>query len=216
MYNILIIDDDVDILILLRKILEKNNYTVTTLKYLEDYSYKFFSAYDLILLDIMLENTDGYTICQEIRKVSNVPILFLTAKNMEEDIIKGFKIGGDDYITKPFRIEPLLARIESHIRREQRNKINKNIKKIGKVTFLFEEKKVEINEKEINLTYNEYYICELLALNCNKVFSKQEIYNNIYNLNSDTLITSIHEYIYIKLEKNLELKKLIQLKQYGE
>lgn len=115
---------------------------------------------------------------------------------MEEDIIKGFKIGADDYITKPFSIEPLLARIESHIRREQRNKINKNIKEIGSLTFLFEERKIEFENKVISLTASEYCICELLALNCNKVFNREEIYNNLYSIDSDTLITSIHEYIY--------------------
>lgn len=211
MYSILIIDDDIDILMLLKKILEKNNYKVTAIRDLYDYSYNFFSNYDLILLDIMLENTDGYSICKEIRKICSVPIVFLTAKNMEEDIIKGFKIGADDYITKPFSIEPLLARIESHIRREQRNKINKNVKKIGLVKFLFEEKKVEVESKLVSLTSNEYCICELLALNCNKVFSKEEIYNNLYNIDSDTLITSIHEYIY-QIRKKFSLYNINPIK----
>lgn len=212
MKNILIIDDDMDILILLKKIFERNNYKVTILKEIEEFDKKYFECFDLILLDIIMVNIDGYYICEKIRAISNIPILFLTAKNMEEDIIKGFKIGADDYITKPFSIPQLLARVEANIKRTIRyNSEKNNIVMIGRLTFLFNEKRIEVDNKPLQLTPNEYYICELLASNFNRVFTKEEIYETIYNLDSDTLINSIHEYIY-QIRKKFKIYNINPIK----
>ena len=137
-YKILVIDDDETILRLIKNILQLNDYEVITRNGIEEVNICEFVDFDLILLDIMMP-LDGITICNEIREQIKVPILFITAKDMEEDLVNGLLAGADDYITKPFSVKEFLARIKMHLRREERNRQNgKQLKLINPKNVIIE------------------------------------------------------------------------------
>lgn len=117
MIEILVIDDDRGILEVMRKALSRENYRVTALDDPLKVNEKDLARYQLILLDVMMPGIDGFELCRKIRDRVDCPILFLTAKNEEKDVMEGLGIGGDDYITKPFGIGELRARVAAHIRR---------------------------------------------------------------------------------------------------
>ena len=121
-----------------------------------------YANYDLILLDVMMPDIDGFTLCRKIRDLVDSPILFLTAKTMEEDLIEGLAIGGDDYITKPFGLGELRSRVAAHLRRDQREKHHHFI--CSGYTFNLSAKEVYIGENLVPLTKSEYEISEFLAL----------------------------------------------------
>lgn len=122
-YKILVVDDDFEILKLMTNIFEMQNYAVTTYQVVNSsIDINDFMGFDLILLDVMMPNVDGMALCQEIRHRIATPIIFVSAKDSEEDIISGLKLGGDDYITKPFSIKQLVAKVEAHLKREERLK----------------------------------------------------------------------------------------------
>ena len=122
MARILAIDDDKAILVLIRNALQKEGHTVTCCSQITSNIEEQIHSYDLILLDVMMPGTDGFTFCREIRDHVDCPILFLTAKSLEADVDFGFSLGADDYIKKPFSIVELRARVNAHLRREQREK----------------------------------------------------------------------------------------------
>ncbi len=170
MTRILAVDDDERILKLIRNALAKEGYDVAIesdpLKLRE---FKL-TDYQLILLDVMMPGIDGFALCEEIRDRVDCPILFLTAKTKEADLMKGLGVGGDDYITKPFGIGELRARVAAHLRRETREK--KHVVSVGGIQFYLKEKKVRYEGRELGFTKSEYAICEYLALNHGQVFSK--------------------------------------------
>ncbi|MEX2784360.1 response regulator transcription factor [Streptococcus sp. H49] len=202
MYKILIVDDDKEILKMMRIALEMKNYMVTTYSSVSlPLNTNDFRGYDLILLDIMMSNIEGTEICQRIRNEISTPIIFVSAKDTEEDIVNGLGIGGDDYITKPFSLKQLTAKVEANIKREERNKqaVNdfSNIRRdIGAVTFYLEERSIYVNGQTVPLTSREYNILELLSRRTSKVYTREEIYNEVYDEYADALFRSISEYIY--------------------
>lgn len=194
-YKILVIDDDPSILRLIKNVLSDSKFEVTTRESIQDINICDFTGFDLILLDIMMQ-VSGLDICSFIRESIDVPIIFITAKDMEEDIINGIKVGADDYIVKPFRIKEFLARVEMHLRREERNNKISKILTIGKIKIDEDLGNVYIDEDEIRLTKREFLIFHLLASNPCKTFSLDEIYDRVYPLSSDTQFRSVAEYIY--------------------
>ncbi|MDR2976536.1 MAG: response regulator transcription factor [Streptococcaceae bacterium] len=202
MYKILAIDDDEEILKLLRTVLEMKNYQVTTRqKVFLPLRISDFEAFDLILLDIMMPNVDGREICRSIRKQISTPIIFVSAKDQENEIIEGLTIGGDDYITKPFSIRQLSAKVEAHLRREERSKravqeFEQPLRHLGPVTFYLENRQVYINGQLVALTSREYDILELLSRRPNKIYSREEIYDKVYSQEANALFRSISEYVY--------------------
>ncbi len=118
MTNILVVDDDSGILALVKKVLEKEGYTVTATGDSAQVQNMDLKPYQLILLDVMMPGLDGFSLCERIRERADCPILFLTAKTEEQDLVRGLGAGGDDYITKPFGIGELRARVAAHLRRE--------------------------------------------------------------------------------------------------
>lgn len=199
MIKILAVDDEEHILRLIKNALSKEGYQVTTISDpLEIQSLKL-SEYQLILLDVMMSGKDGFALCEEIRDVVDCPILFLTAKTNEADIMKGLGIGGDDYITKPFGIGELRARVAAHLRRETREK--KQAVSVGGVQFLLKAKKVRYQDVEIDFTKSEYAICEYLALNHGQVFSKDRIYEHVFGYDKESDNSVITEHI-----KNIRAK----------
>ena len=123
--KLLIVDDEADIRILLKEYLELEGYQVLVAANAKEAEKALAKEPDLILLDINMPGTDGLLWCEQIRNFLQIPILFLSARTEEEDKIKGFKAGGDDYILKPFSMEELSARIEAHLRREERKEQGK-------------------------------------------------------------------------------------------
>lgn len=199
MIEILAIDDDRGILEVIRKALLREGYGVTVLDDPLQLDYARLAKYQLILLDVMMPGTDGFELCRKIRDKVDCPILFLTAKTGENDLIKGLGVGGDDYITKPFGIGELRARVAAHLRREGREK--KHAVCIGEVSFLMQEKKIYCRDTEIGLTKGEYTICEYLALNHGQVFSKERILEHVFGFDGESSSSAITEHI-----KNIRAK----------
>ena len=194
-YKILAIDDDEKILRLIGNALEANNFHVETRKNIEEINICDFTGFDLILLDVMMP-ISGLEICRSIRPQIATPILFLTAKDFEEDLLKGIQAGADDYITKPFSIKELIARIQMHLRREERSHNASKEEKVSNITFYRDSQEVYYQSKRISLTKREFDLLYLLAKNKNRIFSIEELYNYLYPVDSDAQLRSITEYIY--------------------
>ncbi|MBE0336509.1 response regulator transcription factor [Paenibacillus sp. 23TSA30-6] len=194
MASILAIDDDIDILILIKNILQRDQHLVYTHHMVKELPLEAFLGYDLILLDVMMPDLDGFELCKKIRKVVECPIVFLTAKVGEEAIVNGLMIGGDDYITKPFGVHELSARISAHLRRENREKHPARML-ISGITFDFGVKEISVQEIKIPLTKNEYKICEFLAKNKGRIFTREEIYDEVYGLDGCAQFATITEFI---------------------
>lgn len=199
MAKILAVDDDKQILKLIRNALSKEGYDVTVLSDPTGFRRLRLADYQLILLDVMMPGMDGFAVCEEIRDLVDCPILFLTAKTKEADIMRGLGLGGDDYITKPFGIGELRARVEAHLRRETREK--KHVVSVGSVQFCLREKKVRYGETELELTRSEYAICEYLGMNHGQVFSKERIYEHVFGYEKESDSSVITEHV-----KNIRAK----------
>ncbi|KFX60087.1 response regulator transcription factor [Clostridium botulinum] len=187
--KILIVDDEIEILKLLETVLKKEGFNnVYTAKTLKEGLAEFNRVKpELVILDIMLPDGDGYEICKDIRNKSNVPILFLSAKTEELDKILGFAIGGDDYITKPFSPKEVAFRVKAHLRRVNYNNENLNennteekIIKFG--PYVLNESRAELikNGKTIELTAKELKILSLLAHNQNQIISKEKLWDKVW------------------------------------
>lgn len=194
-YKILAIDDDEKILRLIENTLKVNNFDVETRKNIEEINICDFTGFDLILLDVMMP-ISGLEICRSIRSQITTPILFLTAKDFEEDLLKGIQAGADDYITKPFSIKELIARIQMHLRREERSHDSSKEEMNSDITFYRDRQEVYYQSKRISLTKREFDLLYLLAKNENRIFTIEELYNYLYPVSSDAQLRSITEYIY--------------------
>lgn len=199
MCRILAVDDDKGILAVIRKALEKEGYLVDTLDDPEKIDPERLSGYQLILLDVMMPGTDGFTVCRKIREQVDCPIIFVTAKTEEGDLITGFGLGADDYIRKPFGLGELRARVAAHLRRENREK--KHRITLGDLEFSLQAKEIYCQGQQILLTKSEYSICEYLALNRGQVFSKERIYEHVFGYDGESDSSTITEHI-----KNIRAK----------
>lgn len=139
-------------------------------------------SYDIVLLDIMLPKLSGFEVCQNVREFSDVPIIMLTAKGDDMDIVLGFDYGADDYITKPFNILEVKARIKAVLKRISAGSAGAkvNIIESGDMVIDCESRRVHIAGKEINLTAKEFDLIELLALNKNKVYSRESLLSIVW------------------------------------
>lgn len=192
MAHILVIDDEIAMLQLIKRVLEKDSHFVTIHSNTQTLLEMNFSKYDLILLDIMMPELDGYDVCSQIRNRVDCPILFLTAKTQETDVIRGLALGADDYITKPFGTGELRARVAAHLRRDLRER--KNSFFISGVIFNLSAKEAEVQTQKIPFTKSEYEICEYLALHHGQVFTREQIYEAVFGFNgeSDSSVISTH------------------------
>ena len=200
--KILAIDDEHNILILIRNALKKDGHEVIGVSNPKEINFNEIKKYDLILLDVMMPEIDGFTLCEEIREITDAPIIFLTAKTLEEDVLQGLSIGGDDYLLKPFNINELRARIGAHLRREKREK--KNAMLVSGVFINLSSKEIFVEDRKIDFTKTEYGVCEILAKNRGQVFTKEQIYVAIfgYDGESDSATIAVHiKNIRMKFEK---------------
>ena len=198
MAKVLVVDDEKLIVKGIRFSLEQDNFEVDcaydgeeALKLARE------NAYDMILLDVMLPKYTGFEVCQQIREFSDVPIIMLTAKGEDMDKILGLEYGADDYITKPFNILEVKARIKAIMRRVgKKNGESSNDKVIVKRDMKIdcESRRVVIGEKEINLTAKEFDLLELLAMNPNKVYSRENLLNIVwgYEYPGDARTVDVH------------------------
>ncbi len=193
MAHILAIDDDEAMLVLIKNTLRKDGHQVTCVSRITQTLRDNLASYDLILLDVMMPDTDGFTFCREIRMITDCPILFLTAKSLEEDVSFGLGIGADDYIRKPFSIIELRARINAHLRREQREKTQSF--GVGNVRFFLTRKEVWAAGQKLSFTKSEFEISLLLAKNHGQIYSKEQIYENVFGYDKDGDLSAITEHI---------------------
>lgn len=199
MARILAVDDDKDILALIKNTLLLDGH-VTTLAVLPEKVVEMkLSSFDIILLDVMMPGLDGFTLCEMIRNKTDCPILFLTAKIMEEDIMYGLSVGGDDYIRKPFGTGELRARVNAHLRREIRER--RTTLNFGNIIFNISGKEMTIHNEKVSLTKSEYRICEFLARNSGQVFSKEKIYESVFGYDGESDSSAITEHV-----KNIRFK----------
>lgn len=178
--KILIVEDDKDILELMAEFLQAKNYIVDTATNGVECIKKFKeSEYDMIILDVMMPNLDGYTTCKIIRNTSNIPIIFLTALTDESDQIKGFELGCDDYITKPFSFNLLVKRVEAVLKRSQNE--NKN------TSLDFEDMSLDLNtytikvqDRVVELTLKEFNILKELIEKYPQVITRETLLDSIW------------------------------------
>lgn len=190
MKNILIIEDDQVIVEVVKDYLVSNGFMVE-IAASGDIGLKraIEEDYDLIILDLMLPNMDGFEICKSIRKKKNIPILMVSAKKEEIDKIRGLGLGADDYMTKPFSVGELVARVKAHLTRYDRltadNRINRRDEiRIRGIHIDKLSRKVFVNEIEISFTSKEYDLLLFLAKHPNRVFSKDELFEKIWGMDA--------------------------------
>lgn len=193
--KILIADDETDIVVMLSQFFQGKGYRiltatngVETLKQVENNP-------DIILLDINMPGMDGLEVCQRIRDYVSCPILFLTARIEDADKVKGFSVGGDDYIVKPFSLVELEARVKAHLRRETRHSFNTQIKLIDELTIDYVERCIFYKGNKISLTKKEFDIVELLSVNSGQVFDRERIYEKIWGYDSEGDSSVVAEHI---------------------
>lgn len=184
MANILAVDDEKAILMMIKKILNGDGHQVTTISNPQEMKNLKLCAYDLILLDVMMPETDGFTLCREIRCLVDCPILFLTAKTEENSLVNGLEAGADDYINKPFGKMELRARVAAHLRREHRERAARL--SFSNCYFNLSAKQLVVGETRVPLTKSEYQICEYLARNAGQVFSREQIYEKVFGYDGES------------------------------
>src|SRR5574344_605088 len=211
--RILLCEDDENLGMLLREYVQAKGY-ICDLFGDGDAGYKAYlkGRYDFCILDVMMPKKDGFTMAQEIRSInSDIPIIFLTAKSLKEDILEGFKIGGDDYITKPFSMEELTFRIEAILRRV-RGKKNKesSVYKLGKFTFDTQKQILSKDGNSTKLTTKESELLGLLCAHANEIlqrdFALKTIWidDNYFNARSmDVYITKLRKHL--KDDESIEI-----------
>lgn len=209
MDKILIIEDDETICLGLKYYLEQEGFKVIT-TYKKDEVLEIIKDTSIVLLDINLPNINGFDLFKEIKKVKDVPIIFLTANDLEVSIVRGLDMGADDYITKPFKTRELLSRIKNVLRR---NKSNSNIINIGNIVIDLNQAKVFKNGIDTLLTSLEYKILLTLALNPDTIFSHEKLLADIWDVNEeyvyDNTLTVYIKRIRDKIEDNPNNPKII-------
>lgn len=202
--SIFLVEDDLSFGSVLKSYLELNDYIVEWVddgKIALDTFRK--GSFDLCILDVMLPHVDGFTIADEIRKINtSVPVIFLTAKKLKEDVLKGYGVGGDDYITKPFDTDILLAKIKAIIARRDTGDREKDMYEIGIFTFNARLRILSAGGREYKLSPKEAQLLELLANNSNYLITREMALKKIWG--SDDYFTARSMDVYItKLRKYL-------------
>lgn len=200
--TIMIIDDEEQMRKLIRAFLEKEGYNVVeatdgvhALSLLDR------TSPQLLLVDVMMPYMDGFTFAREVKRTSSLPIIFLSAKGEEWDKIQGLKLGGDDYIVKPFLPGELLARVESVLRRSYQQKMKADILKVGPIIIDNEAHTVSINGQTLNLTLKEFGLLNTLVKNKGRVFTRDQLLRIVWGENHQSSERTVDTHI-----KTLRLK----------
>lgn len=216
--RILVVDDDKEICMLVEKYLNLNNYEVVK-AYNGQEALDIFTkeTFDMVITDVMMPKLDGIQLCKAIREKSDIPVLLLTAKSEDMDKVLGFKIGADDYITKPFSVYELSARVEAHLRRYGRMQhIQETPKEVvidlGYLKVDFGKLLILKDGEEIALTAKELEILKLLSEHPEQVFSKKQIFKSVWKEDyfDDNTVTVHIRRLRKKIEKDPDDPKLIK------
>lgn len=211
--NLLIVEDDITIRQGLKFYLEQENFNVIDVENAKDtINVINNNSIDLILLDVNLPDIDGFELFKEIKKIKDIPIIFLTANDLEVSVVRGLDMGADDYITKPFKARELVSRIKNVLRRVNNNQDN-NLIKIKDIVIDLKQAKVFKNNVDVMLTALEYKILITLALNPNTVFTREKILADIWDVNedyvNDNTLTVYIKRIREKIEDDITNPKII-------
>lgn len=192
--KILIIDDEEMILSMLKTCLQAEDFLVYTADSAKKALELLSAAPDLILLDINMPGMDGLEFCRHVREHISCPILFLTARVTERDVVTGLSAGGDDYITKPFRMEELLARIRAHLRREERKTRSADLKFDEELLIDYNARTVFWGGQELDFSKKEFEIIGLLSRNAGMVLDRETIYERLwgYDGEGDSIVVKEH------------------------
>ena len=190
-FRILVVEDEEDLNEILQFNLESEGYLVDTSFSAEEVLKRDLTGYHLMILDVMMGKISGFSLAQRIRKEMNldVPIIFLTARDAENDMLTGFNLGADDYIIKPFSIKELQARVKAVLKRAKVSpaEVASTLLNMGKLAIDLETKRLILGDKKIDLTRKEYEIISLLAKTPGRIFSREEILRRIWE--SDVIVT---------------------------
>jgi DNA-binding response OmpR family regulator len=219
-YRILLVEDDAALRFIIRDNLELHHYQVDVAEDGE-MALQLFNCtnYALIILDVMLPKLDGFTVAREIRKTNDqIPVLFLTARSMNEDKITGLTLGGDDYITKPFSMEELLLKMKIFLRRSAavpsfKNRFDTDSVRVGKYSFLEQDLILRCGDYQRRLTLKEAELVKFFAQNVNKVLSRDEILQTVWGSNDYFLGRSLDVFIsrlrkYFSLDPDIRIVNL--------
>ncbi len=199
MAHILAVDDDAELRRLLVTALTREGHQVAALDRGDAVTEAHCQWAHCILLDVMMPGEDGFATCRRIRALADCPILFLTAKTGEADVIRGLGLGGDDYLVKPFRLGELRARVAAHLRRQERTPQRQLCR--GGLEFDLREKALYREGQPVALTRGEYAICEHLALHAGQTFSKEQIYETVFGFDAPGDQSAVTEHV-----KNIRAK----------
>ena len=185
-YRILVVDDEEDLCEILKFNLENEGYEIDTANSAEEALKMDISSYDLLLLDVMMGEISGFkmaNLLKKDRKTAHIPIIFITAKDTENDTITGFNLGADDYISKPFSLREVTARVKAVLRRTKQEEMTQLPEQLSYKTLVLDigKKKVSIDGAEAPLTKKEFEILLLLLQNKGRVFSREDILHRIWS-----------------------------------
>lgn len=194
--TLLIVDDEKEIVSFMKDALEDEGYQVLTSYSGQEALGMLEHQPDLIILDIMMPHIDGFVLCERIREQVSCPIMFLSAKQNEQDRVHGLMVGGDDYLVKPFSMKELKARIYAHLRREQREPAStRRMLRYGWLTLDLEGYEARYRDQVIPFTSKEFEIVQFLALYPGRVFSREQLYERIWGLEAEGDSTTVTEHI---------------------
>ena len=180
MANVLMVDDNLDLCQVVQTALERDGHRVETRLSGAELTEQLCHWADCILLDVMMPGEDGFAVCRRIRGLTDAPILFLTARTDEASVLEGLGIGADDFLSKPFRVAELRARVAAHLRRQSRTPAHRMVR--SGVAFDLTARSAVVEGKALPLTRSEYAICEYLALHAGQTFTKEQIYEAVLAL----------------------------------
>ena len=214
MSSILLVEDDLSLIYGLEYSIQKNGFSVDVARPVEE-ALKIYKEknYDLLLLDVSLHDGDGFDICKRVREASNVPLWFLTASDEEGNVVMGLDMGGDDYITKPFKLNELISRIKALLSRYNFTSENVTELKSNNITVKLLENRVFKNEIELELTTAEYKLLCLLMKNKNIVLTRKNILDKLWDGNGsfvdDNTLSVYVRRLRNKIEDNPENPKIL-------
>jgi two-component system, OmpR family, KDP operon response regulator KdpE len=213
--TILVVDDDLQTLWLLSTLLKYNGFEVVT-THVPDESLRLAQTQppDLVLLDVMMPDIDGWEVCRRLREFTDVPVIFLTAKDTIPDVVKGLEIGGDDYIIKPFDSHELVARIKAHLRRRKAEATPAQELTFGngELTINLPAREVTAHGKCVDLTPTEFNLLMRLAQNAGRVLTRGELISQVWGAENRASMESLKLYIYYlrrKIERDPERPEFI-------
>lgn len=204
MFNILIIEDDDTIAFGVKSFLSKSNYNVIHGENLKRGKELFKPDIDLILLDLNLPDGSGFEFCRYVKEIKDIPIIFLTINDEDSNMIKGLDMGGDDYITKPFKLSVLQSRISAVLRRTVKQQIQEDILCCKNIKVIKSQSRVYKNNQEVELTIGEYNLLLQLLENKNRTLTRSTLLENLWDVNGEFVNNNTLSVAIKRLREKLE------------